>query len=166
MKLLSSNYLGDYSYSFQGSFEWVSITVTVSLFFSLNADTKIIPLKNFQKFSAITVTWFNGFRISNVMIKAFSAEKGPLFHGKRGLAPPPQIPRRQTRPPLRGGGQGFYWKSQEGGLPGEEGEGPGVSKGNLGVGGGGPFYREKEALFGENALISKKACRKKPGPTN
>ena len=34
MKLLFSNYLGDYSYSFQGSSELISITVTVSLFFS------------------------------------------------------------------------------------------------------------------------------------
>ena len=33
MKLLFSNYLGDYSYSFQGSSEIISITVTVSLFF-------------------------------------------------------------------------------------------------------------------------------------
>ena len=33
MKLLFSNYLGGYSYSFQGSSELISITVTVSLFF-------------------------------------------------------------------------------------------------------------------------------------
>ena len=33
MKLLFSNYLGYYSYSFQGSSELISITVTVSLFF-------------------------------------------------------------------------------------------------------------------------------------
>ena len=37
MKLLFSNYLGDYSYSFQGSSEFlISITVTVSLFFLQN----------------------------------------------------------------------------------------------------------------------------------
>ena len=33
MKLLFSNYLGDYSYSFQGSSNSISITVTISLFF-------------------------------------------------------------------------------------------------------------------------------------
>ena len=33
MKLLFSNYLGDYSYSFQGSVELICITVAVSLFF-------------------------------------------------------------------------------------------------------------------------------------
>ena len=33
MKLLFSIYLGDYSYSFQGSSELISITVTVSWFF-------------------------------------------------------------------------------------------------------------------------------------
>ena len=32
MKVLFSNFLGDYSYSFQGSSELISITVTVSLF--------------------------------------------------------------------------------------------------------------------------------------
>ena len=32
MELLFSNYLGDYSYSFQGSSELITITVTVSLF--------------------------------------------------------------------------------------------------------------------------------------
>ena len=32
MKLLFLNYLGDYSYSFQGSSELISITVAVSLF--------------------------------------------------------------------------------------------------------------------------------------
>ena len=39
MKLFFSNYLGDYSYTFQGSFELISITVTVSLFFLQNAVT-------------------------------------------------------------------------------------------------------------------------------
>ena len=33
MNFLFSNYLGDYSYSFQGSSEFISITVTVSLLF-------------------------------------------------------------------------------------------------------------------------------------
>ena len=33
MQLLFSNYLGDYSYSFQGSSELISVTVTVSLLF-------------------------------------------------------------------------------------------------------------------------------------
>ena len=33
MKLLLSSYLGDHSYSFQGSCELISITVTISLFF-------------------------------------------------------------------------------------------------------------------------------------
>ena len=39
MKLQFSNSLGDYSYSFQGSSELISITVTVSLFFLENAVT-------------------------------------------------------------------------------------------------------------------------------
>ena len=56
MKLLFSNYLGGYSYSFQGSSELISITVTVSLFFLQNALQEIIPLRNFQEFLAITVT--------------------------------------------------------------------------------------------------------------
>ena len=56
MKLLFSNYLVDYSYSFQGSSELISITVTVSLFFWQNASPEIIPLRNSQEFSAITVT--------------------------------------------------------------------------------------------------------------
>ena len=40
MRLLFSNYLGDYSYSFQGSSDLISITVTVSLFFKQNALTE------------------------------------------------------------------------------------------------------------------------------
>ena len=63
MKLLFSNYLGGYSYSFRGASELISITVTVSLFFQLNALQERIPLGNSQEFSAITVTWFNGFWI-------------------------------------------------------------------------------------------------------
>ena len=39
IKLLFSNYLGDYSYSFQGSSELISITVTVSLSFLQIAAT-------------------------------------------------------------------------------------------------------------------------------
>ena len=39
MKLLFSNYLGDYSYRFQGSSELISITVTFSLFFLQTAIT-------------------------------------------------------------------------------------------------------------------------------
>ena len=37
MKLLFSNYLGDYSYSFQGSSELISIAATVSWLFWQNA---------------------------------------------------------------------------------------------------------------------------------
>ena len=39
MKLLFSYSLGDCSYSFQGSFELIRITVTVSLFFLRSAVT-------------------------------------------------------------------------------------------------------------------------------
>ena len=39
MKLLFPNYLGDYSYSFQGSSELICFTVTVSLLFFENAVT-------------------------------------------------------------------------------------------------------------------------------
>ena len=56
MKLLFSNYLGGYSYSFQGSSELISITDTVSLFSQQNALQEIIPPGNFQEFLAITVT--------------------------------------------------------------------------------------------------------------
>ena len=67
-KLLFSNYLGDYSYSFQGSSELITITVTVSLFFLQNGVTGNNSPQEFLKFSATTVTWFNGFRIRHVMI--------------------------------------------------------------------------------------------------
>ena len=40
IKLLFSKYLRDYSYSFQGSSELISITVTVSLFLLQNAVTE------------------------------------------------------------------------------------------------------------------------------
>ena len=56
MKLLFSNYLGDYSYSFQGSSELISITVTVSLFSCRMELQEIILLVNSQAFLAITVT--------------------------------------------------------------------------------------------------------------
>ena len=50
MKLFFSNYLGDYSYSFQGSFELTRITVTVSLFSSRMQLQEIIPLRDFPEF--------------------------------------------------------------------------------------------------------------------
>ena len=65
MKLIFSSYLGDCSYSFQGSSELISITVTFSLFACRMELQERIPLRNSQEFSAITVTWSNGFRIEN-----------------------------------------------------------------------------------------------------
>ena len=56
IKLLFSNYLGDYSYSFQGSVELICITVTVSLFLLQNAATEKNPLGNIWRCLAITVT--------------------------------------------------------------------------------------------------------------
>ena len=58
----------DCSYSFQGSSELNSITVSVSLFSSKTQLREIIPLRSSQEFSASTVTWFNGFQILNVMV--------------------------------------------------------------------------------------------------
>ena len=55
-KLVFSNYLGHYSYNFQGSSELIRIIDTVPLFFLENAATSIIPLRDSQEFSAITVT--------------------------------------------------------------------------------------------------------------
>ena len=55
-EILFLNYLGGYSYSFQGSSELISITVTASLFSSRNSLPEIIPLRNSQEFSAIAVT--------------------------------------------------------------------------------------------------------------
>ena len=53
MKLLFSNYLGDYSYSFQGSSELIRITVTVSLVFLAECMLQeIIPLRNFSRISS------------------------------------------------------------------------------------------------------------------
>ena len=44
MKLLFSIYLGGYSYSFQGSSELISLTVTVSLFFLAECITgNVVP---------------------------------------------------------------------------------------------------------------------------
>ena len=54
---------GDCSHSFQGSSELISITVTVSLFSCRMELQETIALRNFQEFSSITVTWFNGVRI-------------------------------------------------------------------------------------------------------
>ena len=49
MKLLFLNSLGDYSYSFQGSFDLNSIAVTVSLFFfEQNAVTGNNSPREFQ----------------------------------------------------------------------------------------------------------------------
>ena len=56
MKLLFLNYLGDYSYSFQGSFELIRITVTVSLFSCRMQLQEKIPLRASQEFPAITAT--------------------------------------------------------------------------------------------------------------
>ena len=68
MKLLFSNYLGGYRYSFQGSSELISITVTASLLFSENTLQEIIAPRNSREFSTNTVAWRNGFRIKNVMV--------------------------------------------------------------------------------------------------
>ena len=51
MKLLSSNHLGDCSYSFQGSSEIICITVTVCLFFLQNAVTGNKSLQEFSRIS-------------------------------------------------------------------------------------------------------------------
>ena len=68
MKLLFSNYLGDYSYSFQGSSELVNITVTVSLFFLQNAVTGKNSLWEFPRTFGNYSYMINGFRIKNAMI--------------------------------------------------------------------------------------------------
>ena len=53
MNLLFSNYLGDYRYSFQGSVEFICITVTFTFFLLQNSVTE----KNSpREFLAITVT--------------------------------------------------------------------------------------------------------------
>ena len=97
--------------------------------------------------------------------KAFSPKRGLFFAVKGASAPPPPNPKLQPRPlappppsPKRGrwgvvlkitGGGGVF--QEKGG-----GEGPGLSTGNLGVGGGGegrgPFYREKEPPFRRKRL--------------
>ena len=53
MNFLFPNVSGDYSYSFQASFELIGITVTVSLvvFSGRMQLQEIIPLRNFQEFS-------------------------------------------------------------------------------------------------------------------
>ena len=57
MKLLFLNYLGDYSYSVQGSFELIRTTVTVSLFV-LAAVTEKNSSQEIQGLSTITVSFF------------------------------------------------------------------------------------------------------------
>ena len=52
MKLLFSNYLGDCSYSFQGSFETIRITVTVSWFSLQNAVTGNNSPEGFSRISS------------------------------------------------------------------------------------------------------------------
>ena len=56
IKLFFSNYLGDYSYSFQGSVELICITATVSLLLLQNAVTENNSPQEFGGFLAITVT--------------------------------------------------------------------------------------------------------------
>ena len=56
MKLLFSNCLEDYSYSFQGSVELIWITAIVSLFFVHKPVTENNPHSYFQEFTAITDT--------------------------------------------------------------------------------------------------------------
>ena len=55
IKLLFSNYLGDYSYIFQGSVELICITLADPCSCSRMQFQKIIPLRNIREFLAITV---------------------------------------------------------------------------------------------------------------
>ena len=55
-EIFSFEFFRDCSYSFQGSVEFISITVTVSLFFQQNAVTGDNPPRAFQELSASTVT--------------------------------------------------------------------------------------------------------------
>ena len=68
MKLLFSNYLGDYSYSFQGSSELIRITVTVSLLLLQNGVTgKNSPLEFpsiFGNYSYI-IYWFSNLKCND-----------------------------------------------------------------------------------------------------
>ena len=80
---------------------------------------------------------FLKFRVEGVF-----AEKGARFRGKRGLATPPPTP--ASPPPFSWGAVGVFI--------GGGGEGPGVSTGNLGVGGG-PVYRENGPPFRRKRLI-------------
>ena len=56
MKLLFLNYLGDYSYSFQGSVGFIRITVTIFLLGVQNAVTEKNSPQEFSIIAAITVT--------------------------------------------------------------------------------------------------------------
>ena len=98
------------------------------------------------------------------------AEKGPLFHDKRGHGPPPPHPKfpvdtlGPSLPPLSWGRWGGLLKIPGGGFfqdkGGGWGQGKRVSTRNLGVGGGGGgggggetlLTVKKRPLFGENAL--------------
>ena len=65
MKLLFSNRLGDYSYSFQGSSELISITVTISLFFLPNGVTGNNSPQEFSRVSgnySYMIQWFSNWR--------------------------------------------------------------------------------------------------------
>ena len=55
MKLLFSNYLGDYSYSFHGYSELISITVTASLLILQNGVAGNNSPRGFPSILAITV---------------------------------------------------------------------------------------------------------------
>ena len=63
MESLFSNYLGCYSYSFQGSVEWICITITVSLFLCRSRFQVRILLWTFQELIAITFSWLNDGRL-------------------------------------------------------------------------------------------------------
>ena len=91
--------------------------------------------------------------------KGVFTKKGPLYHGKRGLAKRGFCRRGVCR---RGvGGWGFYWKSQEGGLPGGGGGGQGLLKipgggGSSRRGGGGPGAGGVYGEFGGEAPFTVK----------
>ena len=70
MKLLFSNYLGDCSYSFQGSSNLLALQFQFPCFSSKMQSQEIIPFRHSQEFLVMTVTctWFNGFQIKIVMI--------------------------------------------------------------------------------------------------
>ena len=64
--LFCSTLLGGYSYSFQGSFEFVCITVTVSLFFFVSVCRmqvqKIIPLRRMFYNNSDMFQWFSNLK--------------------------------------------------------------------------------------------------------